>query len=303
LKLMRIRALLPFRRYPVSVFIVIVLLSGLILISLRVRQRQDVTFLDALLLEVCSPFQKAATQTLEAVQGAFRKYVFLIHTQKENEMLKRRIAELQGENHQTKEMAIANERFRRLLQFRDTLVTRTLAAEVIGQDASSWFKSVSLNKGERDGVQRGMAVIAPEGVVGQVLKTSSSYSTVLLITDYNSAIDAIVQRTRAKAIVEGKEENRCQLKYLLRTEDVAVGDVVVTSGLGNFPKGLLVGEIQDIEKKGYGVFQYAELIPGVDLTRLEEVLIITESSTVSLPPQEEKGEKAKKASGGGRKKK
>jgi len=127
--------------------------------------------------------------------------------------------------------------------------------------------------------------------------------TVLLITDYNSAIDAIVQRTRAKAIVEGKEENRCQLKYLLRTEDVAVGDVVVTSGLGNFPKGLLVGEIQDVEKKGYGVFQYAELIPGVDLTRLEEVLIITESSTVSLPPQEEKVEKAKKASGGGRKKK
>ena len=303
---MRIRALPPFRRYPATAFIVIVLLSGLILISLRAKQRQGVTYFDALLLEVCSPFQKAATQTLEAVQGVFREYIFLIHTQEENERLKRRISELQGENHQAKEMALANERFRRLLQFRDTLVTKTVAAEVIGQDASSWFKSVSLNKGEREGVQRGMAVIAPEGVVGQVLKTSSTYCTVLLITDYNSAIDAIVQRTRAKAIVEGKEENRCQLKYLLRTEEVAVGDVVVTSGLGNFPKGLLVGEIQEVEKKGYGIFQYAELVPAVDLTRLEEVLIITESSTVPLPPQDEKAEKTKKASeggGGGRKKK
>ena len=143
-------------------------------------------------------------------------------------------------------------------------------------------------------MQKGMAVISPEGVVGQILKTAPHYATVLLITDYNSAIDAIVQRTRAKAIVEGKEENRCQLKYLLRTEDVAVGDIVITSGLGGiFPKGLTVGEIRKVEKKGHGVFQYAELVPSVDLTKLEEVLIL--SALPSLPPQpEEKEKKAKK---------
>jgi len=73
-------------------------------------------------------------------------------------------------------------------------------------------------------------------VVGQVLKTAPHYATILLMTDYNSAIDAVIQRTRGKAIVEGKEENRCQLKYLLRTEEVVVGDVVITSGLGGiFP--------------------------------------------------------------------
>ena len=173
-----------------------------------------------------------------------------------------------------------------------------IAAEVIGQDPSSWFKSVTINKGEGDGVRRGMAVISTEGVVGQVLKAAPNYATVLLMTDYNSAIDAIVQRTRAKAIVEGKGENRCQLKYLLRTEEVAVGDVVVTSGLGgNFPKGMMIGEVRSVEKKGHGVFQYAELAPGVDLTKLEEVLVITESP----PPQEEKGKKGKKPAGGGQK--
>jgi rod shape-determining protein MreC len=122
-----------------------------------------------------------------------------------------------------------------------------------------------------------MAVISHEGVIGQILKTAPHYSTVLLITDYNSAIDALVQRTRARAIVEGKGENRCQLKYLLRTEEVSAGDIVVTAGSGgNFPKGLMIGEIQKVEKKGLGVFQYAELVPGVDLTKLEEVFVVPE---------------------------
>jgi rod shape-determining protein MreC len=116
--------------------------------------------------------------------------------------------------------------------------------------------------------------ILPEGVIGQVFKTAFHHSTILLITDYNSAIDSVVQRTRAKAIVEGKGENRCQLKFLLRTEEVLVGDILVTSGLsGNFPKGLMVGEVQRVDKKGHGVFQYAELVPRVDLTNWKRFLL------------------------------
>jgi len=140
-----------------------------------------------------------------------------------------------------------------------------------------------------------MAVISAAGVIGQILKTAPHYATVLLITDYNSAIDSIVQRTRAKAIVEGKGENRCQLKYLLRTEEVAVGDAVVTSGLaGNFPKGLMVGEIKGVDKKGHGVFQYAELVPSVDLTKLEEVFVVMEPIPPPPRPKEEKAKKGKK---------
>ena len=153
-------------------------------------------------------------------------------------MLKHRIVDLQKEDNVKEEVLLANERFRKLLQFRETLPVPTVAAEVIGQDPSSWFRSLTINKGETEGVRKGMAVISPEGVVGQILKAAPHYATVLLITDYNSAVDSIVQKTRARAIVEGKGENRCQLKYLLRAEEVSAGDVVVTSGLsGNFPKG------------------------------------------------------------------
>jgi rod shape-determining protein MreC len=253
-----------------------------------------VEFFDALLMEICSPFQKAATLVVKTVQETFRQYVFLINLEKENRMLKREIAELQEENHRMKEMKLTNERMRRLLQFREKNFPSMIGAEVIGQDPSSWFKSVTIDKGERDGVKKRMAVISPAGVIGQILKTAPHYATVLLVTDYNSAIDSIVQRTRAKAIVEGKGENRCQLKYLLRAEEAAVGDVVVTSGLGgNFPKGLMVGEIKKIDKKGHGVFQYAELVPSVDLTQLEEVFVIMEPPP-SAQPQEEKGKRGKK---------
>jgi rod shape-determining protein MreC len=291
---MRIRGFFLFRRYSLLIFIILLLLFALVLMSLRAKQREGVEFFDALLMEISSPFQKASTLIIKTVQGTFQHYVFLVNLEKENRVLKQKIAELQEENHRMKEMKLTNERLRQLLQFREKNSPSMIGAEVIGQDPSSWFKSVTIDKGEKDGVKKGMAVISPTGVIGQILKTAPHYATVLLVTDYNSAIDSIVQRTRAKAIVEGKGENRCQLKYLLRAEEAAVGDIVVTSGLGgNFPKGLMIGEIKKVDKKGHGVFQYAELVPSVDLTQLEEVFVIMEPLP-SSQPQEKKGKKGKK---------
>lgn len=291
---MRIRDFFLFRRYSLPIFVVLFLLFALVLMSLRAKERKGVDFFDALGMEICSPFQKGSTWIIKTVQGTFQRYLFLINLEEENRALKQKVTQLQEENHRMKEMELANERLRELLQFREKNASSMVGAEVIGQDPSSWFKSVTVDKGERDGVKKGMAVISPTGVVGQILKTAPHYAVVLLLTDYNSAIDSVIQRTRAKAIVEGKGENRCQLKYLLRAEEVAVGDVVVTSGLGgNFPKGLRIGEIKKVDKKGYGVFQYAELVPSVDLTQLEEVFIILEPRLPS-PPKEEKGKKEKK---------
>ena len=291
---MRVRDFFLFRKYNLLIFIVLLLLFALVLMSLRAKQRKGVEYVDALLMELFSPFQKASHLVIKTVQGTFQQYVFLVNLEKENRALKKRMAELQEENHRIREMKLANERLRELLLFREKNSPSMMGAEVIGQDPSSWFKSITIDKGERDGVKKGMAVVSPAGVIGQILKTAPGYATVLLITDYNSAIDSIVERTRAKAIVEGMGENRCQLKYLRRAEEVALGDVVVTSGLGgNFPKGLMVGEIKKVDKKGHGVFQFAELVPSVDMTQLEEVFVILESPPPPEPP-EEKGKKGKK---------
>ena len=292
---MRIRDFFLSRRYNLFIFITLLLLFALVLMSLRAKQRKGVELFDAFLMEICSPLQKGSTFIIRTVQGTFQKYIFLVNLEKENRRLRQRIAELQEENNRAKEMKLAMDRLKNLLQFRQENSQTVIGAEVIGQDPSSWFKSVTIDKGERDGVKKGMAVISAAGVIGQILKTAPHYATVLLITDYNSAIDSIVQRTRAKAIVEGNGENQCQLKYLLRSEEVAVGDAVVTSGLaGNFPKGLMVGEVKKVDKKGHGVFQYAELVPSVDLTRLEEVFVVMEPVRPPPPPKEEKAKKGKK---------
>ena len=294
---MRIRGLFLLRRYSLPIFIVLLLLFALVLMSMRAKQRKGVELFDALLMEISFPLQKAATFVIQTVQGTFQHYVFLVNLERENRMLKEKIAQLQEENHKTNEIRLANERLRQLLQFREKNSPSMVGAEVIGRDPSFWFKSVMIDKGERDGVKKGMAVISPAGVVGQVLKIAPDYATVLLITDYNSAVDCIVERSRAKAIVEGKGENQCHLKYLLRSEEVAVGDIVITSGLGgNFPKGLMVGEVKKVDKKGHGVFQYAELMPSVDMTRLEEVFVVMEPLQPTHPQEkkEKKGKKTKK---------
>lgn len=279
------------RRYTLLTVIILLMLLALILTSLRVKQKGGVDYLDSFLFEVYSPFQKGGTFIIKGVKGLLNRYLFLVQLERENQMLRQRIAELEKENQETKAKVSLSERLQKLLQFRETVSMKVVAAEVIGRDPTSWFKSLTLNKGEKDGVRKGMAVISPEGVVGQILKTSPHHSVVLLITDYNSSVDAIVERTRAKAIVKGMGENRCYLKYLLRAEDATLGDQVITSGLiGNFPKGLMIGEIIKVEKRVHGIFQYAELIPKVDMTKLEMVLIVTEPFT----PQVEREKKVKK---------
>ena len=119
-----------------------------------------------------------------------------------------------------------------------------------------------------------MAVVVSEGVVGRVIEVSAHTAKVLLISDPNSAVDVIIQRSRAQGILEGRVEEFGILKYIQKSDDVQMGDKVITSGLGGiFPKGLIVGTVTKVERKRPGVFQYIEVTPSVDFSRLEEVLV------------------------------
>jgi len=111
--------------------------------------------------------------------------------------------------------------------------------------------------------------------VGRILDVAESTSKVLLITDINSSVDALVQRARAGGVVEGRSPNLCELKYVSGSDDVRLGDLVVTSGLcGIFPKGLPIGEVSRVERDGSGLFQRVELTPSANLNKLEEVCIL-----------------------------
>ena len=273
-----------FRRYRVSIFAVIFLTTALLTISSRINNVERLAFIDWVLLEIASPFQKAVTYSTDALGNLIDSYVFLVDLKRENVALRRKMTELREENSLLRERAIASGRLQNLLRFSKKIPGPILPAQIIGIDPSSWFRTILIDKGTKHGVERGMAVVSPEGIVGHVLQTSLHSAKVLLITDFNSSVDAIVQRSRAKGLVEGNGENRCRLKYAPRAEDIQPGDRVVTSGLGGrYPKGLMVGKIRKIEKKSYGLFQQAEIILSANFSKLEEVFVITETHPAEIP--------------------
>lgn len=219
--------------------------------------------------------QQATHGLLSGIGGVWSGYLNLIHVRKENEALRREVEQLRGENHLLKEDGLLAERLQILLDYKKRSPLKLVAAGVIGREPSHWFNTVIINKGETDGLKVDMGVITPDGVVGKVIKTAPLYSQVLLMTDRNSAVAATVQRTRDEGIVQGVEQGSIRLKYLPHFSEVAIGDVVVTSGLeGSFAKGLKIGEIEKVEKKEHDLFVQIQVTPEVDFSKLEEVLVI-----------------------------
>ena len=203
--------------------------------------------------------------------------MFLVETEKENQMLGREIKRLRQENVLLQESALANQRLRKLLEFKKSIPQKLAAAEVVGVDASLYFESFSINKGRKEGIKEGMAVLSPDGVVGKILRVTDSFSVVLLLIDQGFALDTLVQRTRTQGVVEGIGGGLCQMKYVLGSEDVRLGDLVIASGLeGFFPKGTIVGKAVSLNKDKLSSFQKVIIKPMVDFKKTEEVFVILE---------------------------
>ena len=226
-------------------------------------------------LALVAPLQEAVSRSIRFSKNIWRYYFFLVSAAQENEAYKEALRNAVEKNNRCEELELANVRLRSLLNFQKNVTSSVLAAEVIGRDPSPWYKTVIIDKGKNDGLQRGFAVVIPEGIVGQVMDVSTHYSKVLLIIDPNSAMDALVQRTRARGIVKGESASQCLFKYVLRKHDIAIGDRVVSSGLdGVFPKGLGVGYVSEVIKRNSGIFQEVTIVPFVDFEKLEEVLVV-----------------------------
>ncbi len=250
------------------------LLLSLLLLSVASRTHRRIDPVAGLVLEAMRPLQSVMAVGLAAVSDVWRAYVGLVGVKQQNERLQRRVLELEQQVVRLGETEQTDRRLGELLQFRSNFEGDLQAAQIIGRDPLPWFSTVVLNKGESDGVQKNMAVLSPFGVVGQTMATSAHAARVLLITDHNSGVDAIVQRSRARGIVEGGLEDDCVMKYLRRGEDVEVGDQIVTSGLdGIFPKGLLIGSVTHVTRGSRGLMQVADVKPSVPLDRIEEVLV------------------------------
>ncbi len=226
-------------------------------------------------IPLVSRFQEAGASLLGKIRGCWNTYFALASVAEENRRLRGELRLAQTARTRCTETELASTRLRELLRLRRTMDDPVLAAEVIARDPSPWYRSITVNRGTAHGVRKGLPVVVPEGVAGVISHVSDRHARVLLLTDPNSAVDVLVQRTRARGMVKGDAAGMCTCEYVLHRYEVRKDDILVSSGLdGIFPKGLSVGRVAEVLPVSSGIFQKIRVVPFADFEKLEEVLIL-----------------------------
>ena len=262
------------KKTVVIIGIFFLIIANILILSI-IGQRYPTSGPGGFTISLLAPFQEAIASSSRFIKGIWRHYFSLVQVSQENDRLKKQLNRADEMKNEWIEARLANDRLRRLMDMGKDFAQQVVYAEVIGRDPTAWFKTIIIDKGAKDHVAVGMPVVVPEGIVGQVVDVSGHYAKVLLIVDQNSAVDALVQRTRARGLLKGEFADQCRLEYVLRKEDVRMGDVIVTSGLDDvFPKGLRIGEIKDISGAPTEMFYTITVAPFVDFEKLEDLLIL-----------------------------
>jgi len=241
-------------------------------------------------LSITSPVELAYRNSTESVKHVWERYLWLVNVSAEREELVKQLKQLEAQNSRLIEFRHENERLRTLLEFKESNQEVGVTAEVVGRDPSNWIRTITIGAGADAGVVAQLPVVDGHAIVGQTTVTSSSTSRVLLLTDSTSAIDAVVQRSRAPGIVEGSTEGALRMRYVLKEYDVQPGDRVLASGLdGVYPKGKLIGVVTRVDKTVSGLFQQVEVEPRVDFSRLETVMVLLPQGNIGKEVQETEG--------------
>ncbi len=259
-----------------KILIAFILLIGIfVLLSPEIKQSPRYNLIERPFLTITGFIQSGFTIISRGISSTWNGYINLINVQTENEILASEVKRLRSEVIYLKELASTGKRLTELLELRDESVERKAAASIIAKDPVNWYEAIVINKGENDGIEPGMGVITAGGVIGRVVKTAPDYSRVLLIYDRNSAVGALIQRTGDEGIVVGQQGRTLRLNYIMTDADVQRGDIIITSGTdGVFPRGIMIGRVNRIEKPENRLFQSIELIPEANISREREVLVI-----------------------------
>ena len=265
-------------------FIVVVLLAvPFFFLRASIRNPQDMNPVVSALSRVGAPLEYMASAVARFVSSGVSQYVYLVDVKQDNNRLAYENARLTARVRELEQAQADNRRLRRLLGLRDTIAHEMVSAVVVGKDTTEFFRvaHVTLDSPHAS-IRPDMPVISLDGAVGTVQRVAGEKIDVQLTVDSGFGVDVVVERTGARGFVRGEGDRS---RYLVRVEwaerrdEVDVGDVLVTSGVGcRFPKGIPVARVKSVEKKNFGVYQSLVAEPTVDFSRLEEVLIILTDS-------------------------
>ncbi len=274
-----------FRRYRELIFVALLLGVPFGVFFAKAKKGHQLNLLDRGLLLLTAPAEHAIVSGAFFGTDLWHGYFALRGVREDNLSLRRELVRAQGEAGTARELRGENERLKRLLDFEDKQApTRLLVAQVVAVGASPHSHMLRIARGSSDGVLKGSPVISPDGVVGTVAQVTSGYADVQLITSPIAAVPALSERTRSRSTVKGTGDlSRCKLEYAVRSDDLRDGDLLLTAPVpGFFPKGLRLGQVANLVHHPTGMFLTADVLPSVDFSRLDEVLVVLDQ----LPPAE-----------------
>ena len=271
------------RKHRLSLAIVVTLL-GLLLVVFQDRKSLQDSILQQTVQTLVHPAQVLTHWVASEVEGGINTYLNLVETQAENQQLKQRIAALQQQLNQFREESIQYRRLKHQLAFAKQNPDKKVFAEIIGESADNIHQIRIINRGQKDGIHRNLAVLLKEGVVGHIQTVSPFQSVVQLITDRRSRVPALIQRNRVRGLAFGTHHS-LELRQINRRAEIKEGDRVITSGLGRmYPKGVLLGTVVEVKHKSYELFKTAVLEPAINFDQIEEVFVIIRSHTQPQGP-------------------
>lgn len=261
------------------VILLVVLVMSVALAFFTSSERPLVVKVEAFWQDLLAPLEYGVTTLVQSGKSVTDRVLNYHHIQTENQALKEQLEELESRVHLLEEYRLENIRLRSILHFESSFADQyeLLGAKVVARHPSNWQQTLTINRGRRDGVREGMAVITPKGVVGRIGTLGERSAEVILILDHEGALGGMIQSTRFPGIVESTGDRNIPLQMVQLPHDSPVKEnqTVVTSGLGGiFPKGLRIGYVVDVQPEPNGLMKKALIKPFVDFERIEEVLVI-----------------------------
>ena len=273
-------------RHRNAVVLVAALFLQLVLLAFQVKLDKDIPLIRIWAVAVITPVEKASSSVIRGLVGVWRDYVDLRHARQDNRRLIEEIGRLKLSHHHLQEEAREARRLKEVLQLGSQIPFSSIACRVIGSSASKTSRVLFLDKGSEVGIRPNMPVITPDGIVGKVHRVFWGSAQVLVITDPDSGVGALLEKSRVHGAVRGSGGFFCQLAYVVNGQSVEVGEQVLTSGEDLiYPKGLPIGSV--ISVKPGRVFHEIEVQPSARLNRLEEVLVIVRGAGKQIPTRAE----------------
>lgn len=268
-----------FKRYRDFFVVVLLLAVPFFFLRASIRRPENMSALDRAVMKVATPLQYVSAAFARGVSSLVGDYVYLVDVKADNDRLSFENARLRARLREVETAEKENRRLKRLLGLRETIPDETVSAMVVGKDTTEFFRVAHMVLDSPGAaVSNNMPVVTLDGTVGTVLRVSGEKVDVQLTVDAGFGVDVVVERTGARGFVRGtgnRKRYEVKVEYVQRTDEVDVGDQLLTSGVGcRFPKGIPVARITRVTKREFGIYQEVEAEPTVDFSRLQEVLIV-----------------------------